>query len=217
MSPTPEPPPRRLTGAIVPALAAAGLAGLLALWLVWPRTESTSAPEGCITQQLQAIGGPINLVDTRGQAVTQNDITADGPSVLYFGFTHCPDACPTTMYTLAQALQNPNGYDIQPVLISIDPERDTPAVMDAYVKTGGFPQGLIGLTGTPEQVRAAADAFRVVYSKSPLEGGDYTMNHTSFLYVMDRQWRTAAVMATQNATPQAVAACIAAGLGASKR
>ncbi|MES1201605.1 MAG: SCO family protein, partial [Pseudomonadota bacterium] len=170
----PEAPTRRLTGAIVPALAAAGLAGLAAIWAVWPRAQVSGPPEGCITQGLQSIGGPVALLDTNGHPVTQADITADGPAVLYFGFTHCPDACPTAMYSLAQALQQPGGYDIQPVLVSIDPERDTPAVMNAYVKTGGFPAGLVGLTGSPEQVRAAADAFRVVYSKSPLDGGDYT-------------------------------------------
>ncbi|HWA01149.1 MAG TPA: SCO family protein [Caulobacterales bacterium] len=212
MTPTPETPRRGLTGAIVPALAAAGLAGLLTLSIVWPKGEENAPPIGCITQHVEDIGGPISLLDSRGHGVTEADLAAAGPAIVYFGFTHCPDACPTAMYALAQALQSPGGYDIQPVLISIDPERDTPAVMDEYVKTGGFPPGLIGLTGTPEQVRAAAEAFRVQYSKSPLEGGDYTMNHTSLFYVMDKNWRTTAVMPSQNATPQGVAACIAEGL-----
>ena len=207
-------PRRRLTGAIVPALAAAGLAGLAAMVVVSTQGEmgANAPPAGCITRQIGSIGGPVALLDTNGHAVTQADLTAGGPSVVYFGFTRCPDACPTTMYALAQALQNPNGYDVQPVFITLDPERDTPAVMGAYVKTNGFPQGLIGLTGSTAQTKAAADAFKVAFSRTPTADGDYTIDHTSLLYVMDAAWHTVAVMPTNNATPQSIAACIAAGL-----
>ncbi|MES1157316.1 MAG: SCO family protein [Alphaproteobacteria bacterium] len=208
------PPRRHLTGAIVPALAAAGLAGLAAMVVVSTQGEmgANAPPAGCITRQVGNIGGPISLLDTNGHGVTQADLTSSGASVVYFGFTRCPDACPTTMYALAQALQNPNGYDIQSVFITLDPERDTPAVMGAYVKTNGFPQGLIGLTGSPAQTKAAADEFKVSFAKTPTSDGDYTIDHTSLLYVMDATWHTAAVMPTNNATPQSIAACIAAGL-----
>ncbi|MEJ0058873.1 MAG: SCO family protein [Terricaulis sp.] len=215
MSSAPETPRRGLTGAIVPALAAAGLAGLGTLFLVSRQAEEAAQPPpGCITTQLQAIGGPIDLLDTHGQAVTQADFSS-GPAILYFGFTHCPDICPTTLYDLGAALGAPGGYDIQPVFVTLDAERDTPDVMDAYVKSGGFPEGLVGLTGSEEQVRAAAGAFKVAYSRSALEGapGEYTVNHSSFLYVMDENWRTAAIMPTSAATPEGISACIAAGLG----
>ena len=211
-----EQPRRKLTGAIVPALAAAGLAGLGAMLLVgMPDGANTAAPpEGCIIQNADAIGGPIALMDVNAQPVTQADF-ADGPAILYFGFTHCPDVCPTTMYALGDALRQPGGYDIQPVLISVDPARDTPEVLKAYVHTEGFPEGLVGLTGTQAQIDAATRAFRVVAQRAPIEGAPadvYNVDHSSFLYLMDRAWRTRAIMPTQGATPQAIAACIAAGL-----
>jgi protein SCO1 len=215
MNSAPETPRRNLTGAIIPALAAAGLAGLGTLFLVSRQTEAPAAPPAaCITGQLEAIGGPIDLVDTRNQPITQADFSS-GPAVLYFGFTHCPDICPTTLYDIGEALKAPDGYDIQPVFITLDPERDTPGVMDAYVKSGGFPEGLIGLTGSPAQVRAAAAAFKVAYSRAPIQGapGEYNVDHSSFLYVMDENWRTAAVMPTNDASPESIAACIVAGLG----
>lgn len=211
-----EQPRRRLTGAIVPALAVAGLAGLGAMLLVGrPSGEKTAnLPEGCIIEGAEQIGGPIALVDTSGQPVTRADFS-DGPAVLYFGFTHCPDVCPTAMYALAEALSAPGGYDIQPVLISVDPERDTPEILAAYVRTEGFPLGLQGLTGSPAQIEAAADVFRVVRQRAPIEGAPadaYSVDHSSFLYVMDADWRTRAVIATQGRSPEEIASCIAAGL-----
>lgn len=201
----------------MPALAAAGLAGLAAMLIVG-RPGSHAAvgdpPQGCILEGAELIGGPIALVDTRNDPVTEADFS-DQPSILYFGFTHCPDICPTTMYALAEALRQPDGYDIRPVLISLDPARDTPQVLDAYVHTEGFPEGLVGLTGSQAQVDAATRAFRVVAQKAPIAGAPadvYNVDHSSFLYVMDQAWHTRAVMPTQGRTPQDIAACIAAGL-----
>ena len=77
------------------------------------------------------------------RARTQADFAGE-PAVIYFGFTHCPDICPTSMYTLAEALAEPDGYDVQPILITVDPERDTPARMGEYTRTQGFPPGLVG-------------------------------------------------------------------------
>ncbi|MGE0594742.1 MAG: SCO family protein [Hyphomonadaceae bacterium] len=210
-----EQPRRNLTGAIVPALAAAGLAGLGAMLIVgMPQDGPSAAPTGCIVENADAVGGAISLVDANGNRVTQADFSGE-PAVLFFGFTHCPDICPTAMYVLGEAMSLPGAHDAQSVLISVDPERDTPDAMGAYVQTGGFPAGLVGLTGTPEQVRAAADAFRVVYQKRPIEGAAedvYNVDHTGFFYVMDGNWRTAAIMPSQTATPETLNACIAAGL-----
>lgn len=226
-----ETPRRNLTGAMIPALGVAGLAAVGALLLVSTnhskQVAATHAPQDCILQGADAVGGPINLLDSNGGHITQADF-AGQPAVVYFGFTHCPDACPTTMYTLTQALSAPGGYDVTPVLITVDPERDTPEVMRAYTHTQGFPAGLVGLTGSAAQVEAAKQAFRVYASRSPIEGAPadvYNVDHTSFLYVMDSRWRTVAITPTvkrerpedptsaQVAVPPAeVAACIAAGL-----
>ena len=136
--------------------------------------------------------------------------------MVYFGYTHCPDVCPTTLYALGQALASSKGHSIQPVFITVDPERDTPELLRSYVATGGFPAGLVGLTGSADQIRAAAQAFHVVYRKAPIEGANadtYNMDHTSLLYVMDAQWKTRGVMTTVGQTPQTIAACIRAALG----
>lgn len=213
-----ETPRRNLTGAVIPALAAAALAATGALLLVGRNggEKSASLPvlENCILQGAEEVGGPIELVDANGGTVTQADF-AGAPAVVYFGFTHCPDICPTTMYSLAAALEAEGGYDVQSVLITLDPERDTPTVMGAYADTGGFPPGLIGLTGSRAQVDAAKASFHVYSARAEIPGaagGAYNVDHSSFLYVMDGQWRTRSIVNTVRATPEQVAACIAAGL-----
>lgn len=216
MSEPVETPRRNLTGAVVPALAVAFLAALGALFLVLragnDETQATPVVENCILEGAEEVGGPITLVDGAGATVTQADF-AGAPAVVYFGFTHCPDICPTTMYTLAEALAQPGGYDVQPVLVSLDPERDTPEVMAAYVRTNGFPAGLVGLTGTPAQVDAAKSAFHVYGARAPGGSADaYNVDHSSFLYVLDGAWRTRAIVNTVAATPDQLAQCIAAGL-----
>jgi protein SCO1/2 len=125
--------------------------------------------------------------------------------------------CPTTLYTLGEALRAPGGYDIQPIMITVDPSRDTPALMNAYVETEGFPEGLVGLSGSQAEVEAAISSFKAVARRAPIQGGsaaEYNMDHTSFLYVMDENWRLRAKMLSIGAQPADVAACIAAGLGA---
>lgn len=212
-----EQPRRRLTSGVIPALAMAGLAGLATLLVVGRLREGATVagpPEGCIIEGAELIGGPISLMDARNQPVTQADFAGE-PAVVYFGFTHCPDVCPTTMYQLSEALKLPGGYDVQPILISVDPGRDTPEAMETYVHTDGFPEGLQGLTGSEAQVQAAAEAFKVVRQRAPIEGAPadvYNVDHTSFLYVMDGQWRTRSILPTQGRSPEDIAACISAGL-----
>lgn len=230
-SPPPNDPPRRnITGAVVPALAAAALAGLGAMYFVSqqrPGVGASAAPAGCILDHADAIGGPISLIDTHGTAITQADF-AGQPAVLYFGFTHCPDVCPTTMYVLNEALALPDGYDVQPILVSADPARDTPQAMAGYIATDGFPEGLVGLTGSQAQVDAALRAFHASATRGEVNAdGGYNVNHTSFLYVLDGNWRTVAALPTfkpgdapagggmSPAVPveaQELAACIVAGL-----
>ncbi len=226
-----ETPRRNLTGAIVPALGVAGLAAVAAIVLVGTSGHPAPAapPQNCILENADGVGGPIDLLDDDGARVTQADF-AGAPAVVYFGFTHCPDVCPTTMYTLKEAIELPGGFDVQPILITLDPERDTSAVMGAYTHTDGFPAGLVGLTGSVAQIEAAKRAFQVYSSRAPIEGssGNYNVDHSSFLYVLDGQWRTVAIAPTMRAeragvpgspmtsvAPEELAACISAGLARS--
>jgi protein SCO1/2 len=217
-------PRRNLTAAAAPALIAAVLAAVGAIVLVGQGLGHRAEPAipGCILEGADAVGGPISLVDHNNSPVTQADFAGE-PMVLYFGFTHCPDVCPTSLYLLAEALAEPNGYDLQTAMVSLDPERDTPALMRAYVGTEGFPPGLIGLTGTAAQVGAAKAAFQVYSSRTA--GPDYSVDHSSMIYVLDRQWNTVAIMPTvqradpndprsvlTGAAPGDVAACVARGL-----
>lgn len=212
-----ETPRRNLTRAAAPALIAALAAAVGALFLVGQVEDKNApppAPRNCILRGAEQMNGPISLIDTHGARVTQADFHGQ-PAILYFGYTHCPNACPTTMYALANALAQPDGYDIQPVLISVDPERDTPAVLGEYIRTNGFPSGLEGLTGSVAQVQAAEAGFKVYARRAPVAGAPanaYEVDHTSFLYVMDGSWRTRAVINSATATPAEIAQCIAAGL-----
>ncbi|MEJ6789193.1 SCO family protein [Brevundimonas sp. BR2-1] len=140
-----------------------------------------------------AVGGPFQLVNQDGQAVDQTML--DGKwSLVFFGFTYCPDFCPTTL-TMLEATKQQMGdgaKDLQIVFVSVDPERDTPQALKDYLSSEGFPRGVIGLTGTPDQVKAAADAWRAYYRKVG-EGEGYTMNHSLTIYLMgpDGKFRTA--------------------------
>lgn len=218
MQETAETPRRRLTGAVIPALAAAALAGIGALVVVGlnqrPAPVAPAAPENCILSGIEGIGGPISLIDAHGATVTQADF-AGSPAIVYFGFTHCPDVCPTALFTMAQALDRPGSYDLQTIFVTVDPERDNQQVVDAYTHTDGFPAGLVGLTGSRAQIEAAEQAFRVYASRAGAEAGsaDYTVDHTSLAYVMDGQWRVRSVIRTPGATAEQVSQCIAAGLG----
>lgn len=142
-------------------------------------------------QQAQAVstgtadvGGPFQLVDQTGRAVDESILQGRWTAV-FFGFTHCPDYCPTTLQALkaTQAAMGERGDDLQIVFISIDPERDTPELLGDYLMTRSFPQGVIGLTGTPEQVAQAARAYRAHYERAG-DGPGYTMNHTLTVYLM---------------------------------
>jgi len=139
------------------------------------------------------VGGDFQLIDQDGRPVDQTLL--DGKwSLVFCGFTYCPDFCPTTLATL-KATQDRLGdraKDLQIVFISIDPERDTPRMLKDYLSSDGFPAGVIGLTGTPEQVAAAAKVYRAYFQKVG-EGEGYTMNHSLTIYLMgpDGKFRSA--------------------------
>jgi protein SCO1/2 len=164
-------------------------AALAVVTLVVVGRQPTTTGE--ITSSGQSkIGGPFQLVNEEGQPVDQTMLNGKW-SLVFFGFTYCPDYCPTTLAMLeaTKAELGAQGENLQLVFISVDPERDTPKAMMDYLST--YPMDVVGLTGTPEQVRAAADAYRVSYSRNG-EGENYTVNHslTIFLIGPDGRFRT---------------------------
>lgn len=131
-----------------------------------------------------AIGGPFNLINHDGKSVTERDFLGNW-KVLYFGFTHCPDICPDELQKLASAvdkIKEKAGIEIVPVFISVDPERDTVEQVREYVKE--FHPKLIGLTGTSDEIRTVARAYRVYYMKTAEEDADYLVDHSIVMYLM---------------------------------
>lgn len=138
------------------------------------------------SQAAGKIGGPFQLVDMAGRPVTEKALIGK-PTAVFFGFTYCPEVCPTTLTELTAALRDigPAADWLNVVFISVDPERDTPAQMKTYLSN--FDPRIRGFTGTPEAVAATAKAYRVYYKKAPLEGGGYTIDHSSAVYLFDRK------------------------------
>lgn len=135
------------------------------------------------------IGGPFSLTDQNGARVDEAILKGKW-SAVFFGYTYCPDTCPTTLTTLARAIDKlgPKATRLQVVFISVDPARDTPAQLKTYLSSPAFPKGAIGLTGSAAQVAAAARAWRVYYRKVG-SGADYSMDHTAIVYLMDTKGR----------------------------
>jgi len=150
-----------------------------------------------------AIGGPFRLVDQNGKTVTNADLKGEW-SLVYFGYTHCPDACPTALNDIAIALDElgPKRDAVRPVFITVDPERDTSEVLKSYVTA--FDAPILALTGTPEEIAQAAKGYRVYYAKHPEAGGDYSMDHSSVIYVMDPEGRFTASFTHEN-SPEEIA------------
>ncbi|XP_059305351.1 protein SCO1 homolog 1, mitochondrial [Lycium ferocissimum] len=145
---------------------------------------STSVKQGPSVGKA-AIGGPFSLIDHNGKPVTEKDFFGKW-TVVYFGFTHCPDICPDELQKLAAAvdkIKEKSGIQVVPLFISVDPERDTVEQVGEYVKE--FHPNLIGLTGTPEEIKKTARAYRVYYMKTEEEGSDYLVDHSIVMYLMD--------------------------------
>jgi cytochrome oxidase Cu insertion factor (SCO1/SenC/PrrC family) len=139
-------------------------------------------PTGATTTGEVQIGGPFTLVDHTGRTVTDADYRGN-LMLVFFGFTHCPDVCPTTLQEIASALDvlADEAGRVQPLFVTVDPERDTPEVMAEYVDL--FHPRIVGLTGTVDQVKAVAKAYRVYFNKVP-QGDTYTMDHSAITYLM---------------------------------
>ena len=138
-----------------------------------------------VGQAVAAVGGPFQLTDQSGKAVTDADMKGK-PFLVFFGFTHCPDICPTTLFDMSQLMKElgPDADRTGALFITVDPDRDTPKVMKDYLSN--FDPHVRGLTGDPIAINAAIRAYRVYAKKVPLENGDYTMDHTALVYLMDK-------------------------------
>jgi protein SCO1/2 len=199
---SPASPPR---GSPRFVLAAAVLAGLVILgagvFLVLIMRDNPRGAGG--TALANAIGGPFRLTDQNGNRVTDADLKGKW-SLIYFGYTHCPDACPTALNDIAVALDELGArrVAVRPVFITVDPERDTPEALKSYVAS--FDAPILALTGTQQEVAQAAKAYRVYYAKHPEPGGDYSMDHSSVIYVMDPEGRFTASF-THESSPEQIA------------
>jgi protein SCO1/2 len=151
-----------------------------------------------------AIGGPFRLTDQAGQTVTEKNLQGK-PTLVFFGFTHCPDVCPTSLFEISEVLRAMGGDAdrVNAYFISVDPERDTAAAMKDYLSS--FDPHLKGLTGDPDAVAKVISSFRVYAKKVPLKDGDYTMDHTALIYLMDRDGKFVAPFNLKR-TPEAAAA-----------
>jgi protein SCO1 len=188
------------TGRVV-AMLGAFLGGLVlvfgAILLITGRSPSPIGPA------IAAVGGPFHLEDQNGHPVSDQDMKGR-PFLVFFGFTHCPDVCPTTLFDISEVLKR-LGKDADragALFITVDPERDTPVVLKDYLSN--FDPHLRGLTGDAAAVEAALRAYRVYAKKVPLSGGDYTMDHTAVVYLMGKDGRFVAPFNLKR-TPQAAA------------
>ena len=132
-----------------------------------------------------AIGGPFQLTDQSGQTVTDKNLQGK-PTLIFFGFTHCPDICPTSLFEISEVLKamGKDADRVNAYFVSVDPERDTAAAMKDYLSS--FDPHLKGLTGDPTAIAKVLSSYRVYAKKVPLKDGDYTMDHTALIYLMDR-------------------------------
>jgi protein SCO1/2 len=139
-------------------------------------------------QGTSAIGGAFSLTAQDGRTVTEKDLLG-GPSIIFFGFTHCPDICPTALYDIGRIYSalGDKGGALKTFFMTVDPERDTQDLLKTYLSS--FDPRIIGLTGSPEAVSKAMKAYRAFARKVPLENGNYTMDHTALVYLMDSKGR----------------------------
>ena len=195
----------------------ASVASVLVMANQTNKASASAMPDACNSRAFAEIGGPFSLVNQDNVAVTNRTLLGK-PAFIYFGFTYCPDICPMSLQTMSLALEEAKIAggkkieEIQPILISIDPERDTPASLKTYVTSNGFPERLMGLSGSVQQVTVAAKAFKVAFRKSIPEGSpakDYVMDHTSIFYLLGRDGKLRTFF-SGDPDPKQMGQCIAA-------
>jgi protein SCO1/2 len=137
---------------------------------------------------ISAVGGPFKLVDQNAKPITDQDLKGH-PFLVFFGFTHCPDVCPTTLFEVSEIFRKlgPQEKRVRALFVTVDPERDTPAVLKDYLSS--FDPRVIGVTGDLAAIQAVEKAYRAYAKKVPLDGGNYTMDHSALVYLMDKDGR----------------------------
>ena len=178
---------------------AAGLVLCIAVvMLVTGRGGAPSLP------QVASIGGPFSLTDQNGRTVTDQDFKGR-PFLVFFGFTHCPDICPTTMFEISEIIRKlgPDGDGVRALFITVDPERDTPAALKDYVSS--FDPRIVAVTGDEAAIAAVAKAYRAYYKRMPLAEGGYTMDHTAIIYLMGKDGRFVTPFSLKRTTDAAAA------------
>jgi protein SCO1/2 len=165
---------------IATAFAASLVVGLLIVFWAMGGVSKVAQPA--------AIGGPFQLTDQHGKAITDKSLRGK-PTLIFFGYTHCPDVCPTSLFEMSEVLRamGKDADKVNAVFISVDPERDTPATMKDYLSS--FDPHLEGLSGDPAETAKVITSYRVYAKKVPTKDGDYTMDHTALIYLMDRVGR----------------------------
>lgn len=191
--------PRALRVLLIFAAFGAGLLSVLAVVLVV--SGNTPAP---IVATASAVGGPFKLIDQNGRPISNEDLKGQ-PFLIFFGFTHCPDVCPTTLFEVSEIFRQlgPDAARARALFITVDPERDTADKLKDYLSS--FDPHLTGVTGNPEAIAATLKSFRVYAKKVPTEGGDYTMDHTALVYLMDKQGKFVAPFSLKRKPEEAAA------------
>jgi protein SCO1 len=180
--------------AVLAAFLAGALALFAAVWFTLPKDVT----------QPSSVGGPFTLTDQNGRVISDRDFKGK-PFVVFFGFTNCPDICPTTLFEMSEVLKR-LGSDAEKtagLFISVDPERDTPEKLKDYLSS--FHPRIFGLTGTPGEIAAVEKEYRVYAKKIPLKDGDYTMDHTAVVYLMDKAGRFVAPFNLKKSADEAAA------------
>lgn len=187
---------RLVLWALVALVLGAGLVAMFA-----PGRTPAPAGEGGYAD---SVGGPFKLTAPDGSRVT-NETLQGTPFAIFFGFTRCPDVCPTTLSRMAQLRKQlgPDGDKFRIVFVSVDPGYDSPEDIGRYVELFGTP--VLGLTGTDAEVNAAVKAYRAFYEKVPTKGGDYTIDHTASVYLMDADGRLQSIIAYDETDANALA------------
>jgi protein SCO1 len=178
----------------LPLLALLAVAGL----------EFTQRTDRVGAYQASGIGGPFKLASASGGEFSSDELKGT-PFLVFFGYTHCPDICPETVSDVSTWLDalGPEGKKMKALFISIDPERDSVASLKDYLSS--FSDRIIGLTGTPDEIAQVAKEYRVYYAKHPTKDGDYSMDHSAVIYLMDREGKLAGTL-TYDEKPEAAVA-----------
>jgi protein SCO1 len=154
--------------------------------------------------QPSAVGGPFRLLDQDGRQRTDAEFRGK-PFLVFFGFTHCPDICPTALFEMSEVLRRlgPDAANTAVLFISVDPERDTPEKLKEYLSS--FHPRIVGLTGSPQEIAEVEKTYRVYAKKIPLDGGGYTMDHSAIVYLMDKDGRFVAPFNLKRTADEAAA------------